>query len=142
MTPHFQLVMSFDGLAVTCGYWKVSYFPLDTQDLEVKVSHCGAPLSLLYCLHESLCCSPFFSSSQSIFIIFQPSSFILPLSNFGQLALSPDSNWGKNLNSPDELLSFCPLSFTWSNLPEHLYNGFFWWPLSYHAIYANICNIF
>ena len=79
-------------------------------------------------------CSPFFCSSQSIFIIFQPSSFTLPLSNFGQLALPLDINWGKNLNSPDELLSFCPLSFTWSALPDHLYNEFFWWPLSYHSL--------
>ena len=61
MASHFQLVMSFDGLPVTCAYWKVSYFPLDTQALEAKVSHYGAPPSLLYCLHESLWLVPILS---------------------------------------------------------------------------------
>lgn len=30
--------------------------------------------------------------------------------------------------------SLSVLSFTWSALPDHLYNEFFWWPLSYHSL--------
>lgn len=132
MAPHFLLEL----------WWTRSYlwllksklFPFRyTSFRGQSESLWSTPVSLVLSPWKPLL-FPIFCSSQSIVIIFQPSSFTLPLSNFGQLALPSDSNWGKNLNSRDELLSFCPLSFTWSALPDQLYNGFFWWPLSYHSL--------
>ena len=96
----------------------------------------GAPLSGLYCLHESILA---FSHSSVALRAYSSSSFNPAHSLTLPLALAPatsaipsDIPWGKNLNSPAEPLSvhcFLPDPPT----PGHLRNEF-WWPFSYHSL--------